>query len=90
MKEALLQAEASSSSGKQHGQFAASSTGGGLLHDLNNSLAQRVSSDASLPPKEYEKMLQKLENDIRGHIRVSYLLLKSPLLLARTRDENPP
>ena len=73
MKEALLQAEASSSSVKQHGQFAASSTGGGLLHELNNSLAQRVSSDASLPPKEYEKMLQKLENDIRGHIRVSTL-----------------
>jgi hypothetical protein len=22
------------------------------------------------PPKEYEKMLQKLEADIRGHIRV--------------------
>ena len=25
------------------------------------------------PPKKYEKILQKLESDIRGHIRVSNL-----------------
>ena len=29
-------------------------------------------SNTDEPPKEYEKMLQKLEADIRGHIRVRH------------------
>ena len=81
MKEALAQA----SSVKQHGSaFVANrvnSTGagsGGLIQEINDSLAKR-NADATAttvgssgePPKEYEKMLQKLESDIRGHIRVS-------------------
>ena len=26
------------------------------------------------PPSKYEKLIQKLESDVRGHIRVSYKL----------------
>ena len=43
------------------------------------------------PPKKYEKLIQKLESDVRGHIRVSLAILELiPLLpIARARDENP-
>lgn len=65
MKEALANS--------QHGHVG--SQKGNLVKDDNNSKSknniQAAGSDE--PPKEYEKMLQKLESDIRGHIRVSYL-----------------
>lgn len=35
-----------------------------------NLLKENNSRKSSEPPKEYEKLLQKLEADIRGHIRV--------------------
>ena len=42
------------------------------------------------PPKKYEKLIQKLESDVRGHIRINYsFLLILSATLARTRNENP-
>lgn len=49
--------------------------GGSLIQEINDSLAQRVNKNSShdqLLSKEYEKIMQKLEADIRGHIRLEH------------------
>ncbi|CDW79975.1 UNKNOWN [Stylonychia lemnae] len=60
MKEALANS--------QHGHV--ESQKGNLVRDDNNS--KKNSQQSEEPPKEYEKMLQKLESDIRGHIRLEH------------------
>ena len=64
MKEALAGALANHSNNIQNGNNIDSQKGGS---------SYKV-KDAELP-REYEKMLQKLEADIRGHIRVPMIIL---------------
>eukprot|EP00347_Sterkiella_histriomuscorum_P012990 403366438 len=69
MKEALANS--------QHGYNTDSLKGLGARNN-NNQLQQNQSTTnaggavSEEPPKEYEKMLQKLESDIRGHIRLEH------------------
>lgn len=58
MKEALAST--------QHGNNVESQKGNMIKDD------QSKKATTEEPPKEYEKMLQKLESDIRGHIRVIF------------------
>lgn len=65
MKEALQCIESQKGSGAASGK------------DSSDKMLKQIkgASTAEYPPKEYEKMLQKLEADIRGHIRVSKTVL---------------
>ena len=42
-----------------------------LLHMVKTTKATKVTAKGE-PPKEYEKIIQKLEADIRGHIRLEH------------------
>ena len=70
MKEALAAASSVKQiNKKQFNPKGATIQGGGLLQELNDSLNQRCGNKEQLP-QEYEKLLQKMESDIRGHIRL--------------------